>query len=328
MTVQARQPIRAGFLAVILLLVATGVVVAQVPAIETPEPLRPYTSTQDVLKTAGELIDLLASARFEVTGEYTKKDYLSGNCDVEEYHSVFRGYQLMKTVYFVFTSKMERGWYDPNPPGYPIEESLGLMNPKRLTLTRTWNSESIDKVVQLASRLAGLPAPVKADLAAFLRKLLDFKKYHGFLARKPEKLRRIKERVADQCDLQRFNYLEAIEKGQVRDARDRILDRVAAKRELDRCESLSLHNDAKKESEAYRELINGVRDPDSPAISACLDGSYDYYGKTFLGKDGAISKYSTLHPNYYMLRFWERRQSEGTSMLAEFFLSRVLDGLK
>jgi hypothetical protein len=54
----------------------------------------------------------------------------------------------------------------------------------------------------------------------------------------------------------------------------------------------------------------------------------DRHGKTYLGMDGAIVKYSVLHPNYYMLRFWDRRRDEGTTILAEFFLNRVLHSLK
>src|SRR5262245_30380690 len=39
------------------------------------------------------------------------------------------GYQLMKTAYLAFTSRLERGWRDPLPPDYP-SENVGLTRPK------------------------------------------------------------------------------------------------------------------------------------------------------------------------------------------------------
>jgi hypothetical protein len=87
------QTIGAGFIAMVLVSLARAAV-AQVPSIDTPKPLLPYASTQDVLKTAAEVIELLPSARVEVL----RKEFLSADCDKEEYQSIFRGYQLIKTV--------------------------------------------------------------------------------------------------------------------------------------------------------------------------------------------------------------------------------------
>ena len=290
----------------------------QTPEIMPPERLSAYADVERALTAASETISLLATAKFE----NDSTDFFKSTCDNPHNHGVVRGYELAKTAFFLFSSKMEKDWFDP------AYDEPALSEPYRGVLAATWTSKNLARAFGLLSELNKLPPEVKADLHSFFEALLRHKRYHEFLMRRPAALSDVKQRIAETCSLEESRLLEAALKGSAYDwRRERKIDKFVAQNDLDACNKKRISG-VLAEAKAYRELINANRDPDAPPIDACLDGQFNYYKTLVLGSKGGIKKKSTMSPNYYLIHFWLRRQNEGTLILASYALDQILRALK
>lgn len=66
-------------------------------------------------------MELLNTIEFVDEERAFKSEGLSKESDNERTHRIYRGYEIAKTSYLLWMSKMERGWFDTVPPSYNVD---------------------------------------------------------------------------------------------------------------------------------------------------------------------------------------------------------------
>ena len=294
------------------------------PPVSLPDPLKPYADETKTIDGATEVLHLLSTARFDEPQPRPTQAQVDSKptCASAEVASFYRGLTLVQAAYFMFISKTERGYEaveSPHPLGgmlEPLPQSFGaLVRPGRELLVTVWNAERIERLLNITSDVRTYPPAVKADLVTYFTELLAFAgRYDALKRRAPTDLAKLQRRTTELYMYQRRDILEdAKRKGgsAVHDA------------EVEHPEWIFYDAYSKE----MRLLLDANRDLGQQTVSECLDGGH--FAAVHFGEKAEITydPYG-LYPTSYMIGFWERRASEGTSNLARFAITKLLAELK
>lgn len=289
----------------------------QMPPIELPASLKPYSDERNVLAAAEGVIKLMGTAKFsepEADSPFGKEP-----CNMPEIASFYRGMTLMQAGYFMFISKVERGFESTDSPhvalgaGFAlVPASFGaLVRPGRELLVAVWDKDSLARLLSLISAFRGLPATVKGDLAAYFSALQEFgRRYNALKRRAPAELARLNERSTALYSYERRDKLDDAKRQGERELR------IA---EAEYPERVFYESYAKE----MRLLLDANRDVGHDAVSECMDGGR--FSTVEIGGKGEFTygPYG-LYPASYMIGFWQRREAEGTTLLVRFAIDRLL----
>jgi hypothetical protein len=294
------------------------------PPIELPASFKPYAYVSKVIDAAASAIKLLGTAKFDDLP--TDNALVTPPCNASTIASFYRGMMLVKAGYYVFINKMERGFESldtPHPTELPQAAAVppatfgALVRPGRELLIGVWNQDKLRRLLTLTSVARQLPPEIKVDLAAFFDTLREFaSRYDALKRRAPSDLASLNRRATLLYSYERSSTL-------VFAKRD---GEAGFRRAQVRYPETVRGEDYAKE---MRLLLNANRDVGQRTVSECLDGGD--FAQVRLGDNAELSLgYSppSLFPTSYMIGFWQRRDSEGTSMLARFALERLLSELK
>lgn len=294
----------------------------EIPTIELPAPLQPYADAENVIEKAVSIIRLLGTAKFN---EPPSESPLSkAPCNTADISAFYRGMTLMQTGYFIFINKMERGFeavdsphFEQDSEGYLAPAPYGaLVKPGRELLVAVWDGEKRKHLLELVAATQDISAKVKADLVAYFTILKEFgRRYSAVKRRVPLDLARL---------IKRSTYLYELERGVEIEWAKKLSEEALRSAQRKYPERL-LYEDYARE---MRLLLNANRDIGMDPVSECFDGGY--VAVVQLGEKGEITyrPYLAMYPASYMIGFWQRRESEGTSALARFAIDRLLDELK
>jgi hypothetical protein len=169
----------------------------KLPARSVPVGLEPYADVTLVLQNGRRVIGLLGTAQFDVHASDGQKS--EGNCNSLEVQSFNRGFVLAHTGFNMFLALQEAGFTDlAGPVGMPGDKGRRFVQFGRSALLAAWTPKQIGQLLDLRQSLHSLPTPVKADLAAFLTKLREYRSHYARLkAAKPDLLEDLFEREDD-----------------------------------------------------------------------------------------------------------------------------------
>src|SRR4029078_2823100 len=128
------------------------------PPIELPAPLRPYSDAAKVIGGAKGVIGLLADAKFEVPA--ADSPFGKPPCNDAETAAIYRGLTLVQASYFIFGSKVERGFESTDSPHVFIGDDFALLavtnfgalvRPGREMLVAAWDPARIKRLLSLVA---------------------------------------------------------------------------------------------------------------------------------------------------------------------------------
>lgn len=293
----------------------------KIPAIELPDTLKLYSDESRVLEAAEGVIRLLGAARFkepEADSPFAKEP-----CNAPDIVSFYRGMTLMQAGYFIFISKVERGFESTDSPHVAlganrtlVPANFGvLVRPGRELLVAVWDKDRLTRLLSLISEFRSLPPTVKGDLATYFRTLQKFGwRYDALKRRAPLELAKLNERSTELYSYERRDKLDEARRQGERELR------IA---EVEYPERVFYETYAKE----MRLLLNANRDIEQATVSECMDGGR--FAAVQIGEMGEIT-YSPygLYPASYMVGFWQRRGAEGTTLLVRFAIDRLLSELE
>lgn len=298
-----------------------------VPTIELPKSLRPYSNIPDVLATASQVLMLMASAKVVLHPSSLRPTA----CSTDQILSIYRGMAITHASHKLFINRLEVGWLSTESlmSGHGDHAYRALLQPSRLALWIAWKPTDIARIMALADKLSAMPNPLKSDLKDFLRYLQNARgMYLKMRDRAPKQLAEI-ERVTDPLYSMRKGYARTMLPN---DATEQVRNAF----ERDWPEMLFYDS----ESEAYRQLIDSVRDLGQDKLDRCLDGDQDDYRDPnnkkrwfverveFGIKSEIIAKVHSHYPLAYAIGFWRRRYDDATMLLADMAIERAIGALE
>jgi hypothetical protein len=192
--------------------------------------------------------------------------------------------------------------------------NLCLVSQRRGLLLRVWNTSDIERFIQLRIKLKAWPQKTRSDMSTFLTELLRFRKTRNeMMLRFSEQIKSIKER-------QTLKY--AWDYWFQRDIR-RIPNEGPELTEFHiQWPQPLIYN---THSEALYEIMKRI-----PGEARPLDKCLQETSGALITFSGDTSAFNTGYsfPIRYMFTFWERRDSEGLSNIAEFAIKRVLEAIR
>ena len=300
-----------------------------------PSSCRPHSSRTlnvgKVIDAAESAIRLIGTAKFDElrADEYDftiAKTLAKPPCDVPEIASIYRGMTLVKAGYYVFINKMERGFESldtPHPTGSPDGAAVppaisgALVRPGRELLVGVWDQDKLRRLLSLTSAVRQLPSDRKADLAAYFGMLREFaQRYDALKRRAPGDLATLNRRAT---------WLYVYERGSALESAKSIDENAYRRAQVKYPEPVLVDRYARE----MRLLLNANRDVGQRNVSECYDGGG--FAQLRLGSNAELAfgyDPPSLFPTSYMVGFWQRRDNEGTSLLARFAVDHLLTELR
>ncbi len=284
--------------------------ITELPAIHLPDDLQPYAEPNNILATVETVIDILASAKFAKATYSDKAD--EPPCD-----SLNRGMMLAHAGFNMFVNTTERGWTSPTAVLSNFGNDgpyAGLVSPRRGLLLRVWSMSDIERLIQLRLKLKTWPQKTRGDLGTFLTELLRFRKTRNeMILRFPERIKDIKRRETPEYAA---NYrLWRDIRGVPNEGPELAAFHIQWPEPL----SYSAHSEA-----LYKSM------KEIPGEARPLDECLQETSGALITFSGDTSAFNTGYsfPIRYMFTFWERRDSEGLSNIAEFAIKRVIEAIR
>lgn len=294
---------------------------SKMPSIELPAALKPYSNESNVLEAATGVLKLLATAAFdepEADSPFAKE-----RCNTPDMASFYRGMTLMQAGYFMFINKVERGFEATDSPHFALGEGFALVpagfgalvRPGRELLVAIWDKDRLARLLDVVTAVREMPPTIKGDLITYFTALQEFgRRYDALKRRAPLDLAKLNERATRLYSYEREDKLvEAKLKGadELRMAEARYPERV-------------FYEDYARE---MRLLLDANRGLGLEKLSECMDGGR--FASVRIGGKGELTYFPYgLYPASYMIGFWQRREAEGTTLLARFAIDRLLAELQ
>ncbi|MGD9670755.1 MAG: hypothetical protein AB7U75_17205 [Hyphomicrobiaceae bacterium] len=296
----------------------------RVPAYDVPAGLEVYTDIKAVTESAQRVIELLSVATltlqpypvpFKVGERQTINREIIPECDTDRIRSFNRGYQLALTGYNLLLSLRETGIARARGPhGLPDARKRRFIEFGRSALILAWQPSRVQEVLTILDSLSALPQSRRDDLATFLTILLEYRiHYMRLKARSEEQVNELFRREDHAYYWYRV-YL------------DRFSNGVAQKEIRSDLRQLSEPIGPDELSGALDSMLRETSDVDKTDPHACF---VEHYGPVIeIPVEKLQRENAELYPTKYMVSFWRRRDMEGTSTIASFVLTRVLEALR
>lgn len=267
------------------------------PGFAIPDRLKPYADERGTFENARAVIALLKGAEF-----VRDPNGLDSDCNTDDVESFYRGMHIAHLGYYLLLSKQEVGWFEDQSPTQ-ADPPRAFVDFGRNVLLRVWTPRMLAKALDLSSTVGKWPPERRADLVRFLTILRDFRAYHANVLRSRDDLDALYSRLNSDSTLRYWRiYMPG---GGIQEMKNRFPGREP------------MNFDAE-----LRDLVNKVRGADQPPIEPCFEAGAPYTITLEDSRDIKSSK--LLLPISYMLRFWDRREAEGTSALAAFLLTAAI----
>ena len=286
---------------------------SHMPAIKLPSDLKAYADYDDVIASAASVLDILATAKFEIPSHIRVKDKQS-NCDAINW-----GMNLAYAGYNMFVNLRERELLTPNSVlgGWSTINRKGLVGKRRGLLTRIWDTNNIERLLSLRGKLKKWPPLLRNYLATFLTELRRFKRLRREMwLRAPKSLKDIQRRQTTLYFYQYHHY---------RDIKNIPYGDKAKEAEFHKEWPTMLTYET--HSSALYKLMKESGARNISTHDGCLEqtpGTKIVFGDTDVPPyDNGFS-----YPMKYMFTFWGRRDAEGTAELADFVIAQVISALK
>ncbi|WP_139247389.1 hypothetical protein [Hyphomicrobium sp. NDB2Meth4] len=270
------------------------------PGFAVADRLKPYADPKIVADSGRTVIQLLAAAKIESVA-----NGLDPDCNTPEVESFYRGMHLAHLAYYLFLSRQEVGRFEDSSPTQ-TEPPRAFVDFGRNSLLRVWTPSLLLRLLNTAASIDDLPADSRSDLARFLAQVREFRAYQVSLRPADAELQALYGRLSDEKYLRHWRLF--LPDDGVEGIRRQFPDRT-------------LFNF----DEELRTLVNTVRPPDLPALSKCYEAGSAF---RIVIEDRAIDSTKLLLPISYMVRFWDRREAEGTADLADFLLEQAISRLQ
>ncbi len=266
-----------------------------------PDRLQSYAEDGRVQRSASAVIDLLRSAEFAIT-----RDGLLAGCGNAEVLAFYRGIHLVQTGYYLFASQQETGRFeDINPNRAKPPRALTDLT-LRKPLLAIWTPDRLQGLLALSASASQWPAERRSDIRVFLTKLREFRPYFNQLRLAKGELENYKRHREESGAIPYWRYyLPAW--GGLASMKEQLKPILPGKKLVDFDAEL-------------RDLLNRVKKRGDPALSGCYEAGQGFEMKYTIDNKRVVSEKLFL-PIYYMLRFWERREAEGTSDLADTLIA-------
>lgn len=277
-----------------------------------PAGLEAYTDVALVLQNARHVIATLGTAKFEADPSFADKN--GGECGSDEVQSFNRGFILAHTGFNMFLALQESGFSDlSGANGLTGYKHRRFVQFGRSTLIAAWTPTQLGQLIGMREMLRSLPKTTKADLAAFLTKLAEYRLHYTRLkTAKPEILEDLFRREDDGY----YWYRASLE--QSASAHPEYL----AEQLKSMPEALGYSELSAALDKELREVSDiGKTDPNSCFVENV--GLIISYPTEKLKRDR-----NSIYATKYMISFWRRRYMEGISELADFAIKQMLETLR
>jgi hypothetical protein len=280
------------------------------PSVDVPTKLEPYADLALVEKNARRAIELLATAEVKLSPyPEGRQKQITAECDSPEVRSFNSGYVLAHTGFNLFLSLQEMGIPRVDGPnGLPNNTKRNFVQFGRAALLSVWTPSRLRELLKVRKAVRDLPQPIRADLAVFLSKLLEYRQHYARLK---------KARAAALDDI--FNregadyYWYSVWRNQpdvLKNDRSRIPEGIGYP-EL---------------SELLDEHVRQVSDVGKTDPGSCF---IEHHGPTItLPSEKLEYDGRWIYPTKYLISFWRRRDMEGTGNIAAYVIAEVLDTLR
>ncbi len=96
-----------------------------IPPIVLPDPLKPYADQPKVIDAATAVMHLIGTAKFDEASPDSL--FAKPPCNAPEIAAFYRGLTLVQAGYFMFISKVERGFESVDSPHLAMAEDRTLV---------------------------------------------------------------------------------------------------------------------------------------------------------------------------------------------------------
>ena len=273
-----------------------------------PAALESYADPPLVMQNARRVIDLMGTATF--TAPASDEQENDSVCNSEAVQSFVRGYLLAHSAFNMFLALQEGGFTDiAGPNGLPHIKHRRFVQFGRSALLGAWTPKQLAQLLEVRRSLTSLPPITKADVAAFLTKLQEYRTHYTRLkAVNPDLLEDLFRRESDDYYWYRA-YLERAGP----DAAE-VLKGIP--------EGIGYEGLSEQLDKRLR-AVSDVAKEDPHACFVHQSGPVLAFPTEKLKRD-----YTEIFATKYMVSFWRRRDLEGTSAMADYVIGRVLDALQ
>ena len=153
------------------------------PSVDVPTKLEPYADLALVEKNARRAIELLATAEVKLSPyPEGRQKQITAECDSPEVRSFNSGYVLAHAGFNLFLSLQEMGIPRVDGPnGLPSNTKRNFVQFGRAALLSVWTPSRLRELLKVRKAVRDLPQPIRADLAVFLSKLLEYRQHYARL---------------------------------------------------------------------------------------------------------------------------------------------------
>jgi hypothetical protein len=282
---------------------------APLPKLDVPAKLESYADVPIVVANARRAITLLGTAQSKLDPNPEP-----AKCDTEDVRSFSSGYLLAHSGFNLFLGIQELGFPRiEGPNGLPNVGRRHFVQFGRSALLTAWTPNQLRDLLNVRQAMRDLPAPIRRDLSAFLSKLREYREHYARLKRaRSALLDELFDREAD-AYYWYYAYWELSEK---------------QRKEPEPAEAKE-----KPKGIGYDELSTlldkHLRDVSDVAKNDPARCFVETKGPTITFPSEKLKyEYTTIYPTKYLVSFWRRRDMEGTSNLADYVITGVLETLR